>query len=113
MKRPSPIFYRQIDRPFKQCRKKLGIICVICDKALDGTNYDHWTWLKCERIINNNTINLICHLEKNNACVASVKEPVINNKKKGLAESGPATVQSIVLSPNTRVTSSIAVTMKK
>ena len=38
-------FYRQLVRPFKQGRKKLGIICVICDKALDGTNDDQWTWV--------------------------------------------------------------------
>ena len=33
-------FYRQLARPFKQVRKKLVIICVLCSKALDGTNYD-------------------------------------------------------------------------
>ena len=34
------VFYRYISRPFKQVRKKLVIICVLCAKSMDGTNYD-------------------------------------------------------------------------
>ena len=106
-------FYRQISRPFKQVKKKLVIICVLCVKALDGTNYDQWTWVKCAKVITSNTTNLLCHLENKNAGVSSAKELVINKKKKGSVESGPETVHSIGSSPNTRVTSSITVTMKK
>ena len=32
-------FYTQLVRTFNKCRKKLGIICVLCAMALDGTNY--------------------------------------------------------------------------
>ena len=76
-------FYRQISRPFKQHMKKLGIICVLCYKALDSTNYDQWTWLKCARVITKNTTNLLCHLENKDSGVASVNALVGNNNKKG------------------------------
>ena len=33
-------FYRQISGPFKQVKKNLVIICVLCAKSMDGTNYD-------------------------------------------------------------------------
>jgi hypothetical protein len=33
-------FYCQLVKPLKQGRKKLGIFCVICAKAVDGTNVD-------------------------------------------------------------------------
>ena len=106
-------FYRQLSSPFKQGRKKLGIICVLCAKELDDTNYDQWTWVNCARVVTNNTTNLPFHLENKHAGVASVKALVSNKKKKVLVESELATVHSIGSSPNTRVTSSITVTMKK
>ena len=52
-------FYIQLVRPFKQERKKLDIICVLCAKVLYGTNYDQWTWMNCARVITKNTTNLI------------------------------------------------------
>ena len=55
-------FYRQLARPSKQGSKKLEIICVLCDKALDGKHYDQWKWVKCARVITKNTTNMICHL---------------------------------------------------
>ena len=106
-------FYRQLARPFKQGSKKLGIICVLCDKALDGTDYDQGTWVKYARDITNNTTNLLFHLENKHASVASVKALVSNNKKKGSVESGPSTVHSIESSTNTSVTLSIAITINK
>ena len=57
-------FYRHLARPFKHDSKKLGIICVICEKALDDTNYGQCTKVKCARVITNNTTYLLCHLEK-------------------------------------------------
>ena len=91
----------------------MGIICVLYDKALDGKNYYQWTWGKCARVITKNTTNLLCHFENKYAGVASVKELVRNNNKKGSVESGLATVQYIGSSPNTCVPSTITVTMKK
>ena len=91
----------------------MSIICVICAKVLNGTNYDHLAWVKCERVITNNTTNLLFHLENKHAGVASVKALVSNNKKKGSVESGPSTVHSIESSTNTSVTLSIAITIKK
>ena len=55
-------FYRQFEKPFKKGRKKLGIICVLCSKALYGTTYYYWTWVKCEIFITNNITNLLFHL---------------------------------------------------
>ena len=55
-------FYRNIARPFKQGRNKLGNIFVLFAKVLDGTKYDQCIWVKCARVITNNTTNLICHL---------------------------------------------------
>ena len=52
-------FYRHFSSPFKQVREKFGIVCVLCAKSLDGTNYDQWTWLKCSWVITNNITNLI------------------------------------------------------
>ena len=106
-------FYRHLSRSLKQGRKKLGIICVLCAKVLDGTNYDQCTWVKCGRFITNNTTNLLYHLDIKHSCIFSVKSLVSNNKQKELAEILPSTVNSIVSSPNTRVTSSISVTMDK
>ena len=106
-------FYRHISRPFKQGRKKSGIIFVLCANILDGTNYDQWAWVKCARVITKNTTKLICHLDNIYDGVASVKSLVSNNKKKRLVESGTATVHSIGSSNNTRVTSSITVTMNE
>ena len=105
-------FYRQLDWPFKQGKKNLGIMCVLSAKALDYTNYDKWTWVKCARVITKNTTNLLYHLENKHAGISSVKALVSNKKKKRSMESGPATVHSIGSSPNTCVNSSIAVTMK-
>ena len=106
-------FYRQFARPFKQHRKRLGVICVLCDNALYGTNFDQWTWVKCARVITNNTTNLLFYLVNKHAGVASFKARVRNKKKKGLLESGSAIVHSIGSSPNTCVTSSIPVAMNK
>ena len=106
-------FYRQLARPFKQVREKLGIIYILCDKALDGTNYYQWRWVNCERVITIKTTNLLCHLENKHTGVSVVKALVIKNKNKGLVESGPATVHYIGSSPNTFVDLSIAFTMKK
>ena len=77
-------FYIKLARPFKKSRKKLGIISVLCAKALDGTNYYQWTWVKCARVITNNTTNLLCHLENNNYGAASFKALVSNNNNKYL-----------------------------
>ena len=82
----------------------MGIISVLCAKALYGINYDQWKWVRCAIVITNNITNLLCHLDKNHAGVASFKALVINNNKKGLAEIGPETVHSIGSSPNNRVT---------
>ena len=106
-------FYTQLFRTFNKCRKKLGIICVLCAKELDDTNYDQWTWVNCARVVTNNTTNLPFHLENKHAGVASVKEMVSNNNKKCSLESGPATIHSIGSSPNTCATFSIFVTMNK
>ena len=106
-------FYRQLSRPIKQGRKKLGIVCVLYAKALDGTNYDKWTWVKCARVITNNNTKLLCHLDNKNAGLASFKSLVIHNDKKGLVARGPATVYSIGSIINTCVTSSIYVIMNK
>ena len=76
-------FYRQISRPFKKHRKKLVIIYVLCYKALDSTNYYQWTWLKCARVITNNTTNLLWHLDNKDSGVASVEAMVSNNNNKG------------------------------
>ena len=105
--------YRQIYRPLKQGRKKLVIICVLCAKELDGTNYDQCTWVKCARVITNNNTKLLCHLDNKNAGLASFKSLVIHNDKKGLVARGPATVYSIGSIINTCVTSSIYVIMNK
>ena len=91
----------------------MGIICVLCDKALDGTNYNQWTWVNCARVITKITTNLLYHLENKHAGVASVKALVSNNKKKGSMASGPTTVQYIGSSPNKCVPSSATFTMKK
>ena len=106
-------FYRQIHGPFKQGRKKLVIICVLCAKSLDGTNYYRWTWVKCERVLINNNNNLLFRLDNHHAGVASFKALVINKNKKCSLEIVPETVHSIDSSPNTRVASSITVAMKK
>jgi hypothetical protein len=102
-------FYRQLVKPLKQGRKKLGIVCV-CVKALEGTNYDQWTWLKCVRVFTNNTNNLLSHVEKKHTDVVSVMELVSKKKKNGSVGGKPIIVSPRVL---TRVTSSIAATMKK
>ena len=94
-------FYIKLARPFKKSRKKLGIISVLCAKALDGTNYDQWKWVNCARVITNNTTKLLFHLENNHSDVASVKVLVRNNKKKGLVASVLETVQSFGSSTNT------------
>ena len=75
------VLYRQLARTFKQVNKKLGIICVLCTKALDGTNYYQWTWVKCENFTTENTTNLPCHLENKHAGVSSVKALVSNKNK--------------------------------
>jgi hypothetical protein len=104
-------FYRQLVKPFKAGRKNLGIICVLCVKALDGTDFDQWTWVKSARVFTNNTTNLLSHLEKQHADEPSVKDLMLSKKKKkGSVEGTPATVSS---RGSTRVPSSIAVTMKK
>ena len=82
---------------------KLGIIYVLCAKALDGTNYDQWIWVKCARVITKKTTNLLCHLENNHSGVASFKALVIINNKKESVASGSETVHSIGSSPNTFV----------
>ena len=106
-------FFRQLSRSFKKCRDKLGIMCVLFSKSLYGTNYHQCTWVKCARVITNKNNHLICHLEKKHYGVSSVKALLSNKKKKGMMASVPATVQSIGSSPNTRVPSSISVTMNK
>ena len=40
-------FYRQLCRKFKQGKNNLGIICVLCAKALYGNNEDQWTCVEC------------------------------------------------------------------
>ena len=107
------VFYKQLARPFKQGRKKLGIIFFLCAKALDGTNYDQRKLMNCARLITKNTTNLICHLENKHSGVASAKELLSKNNKKGLVSIGTATLYYIGPSPNTRVPSSISVTMNK
>ena len=106
-------FYRQLVRPFKQGNKKLVIICFLCAKALDCTNYGQWTWVKCTRVITNNITSLICNLENNHSGVSSVKALVINKKNKWSEASRSATIHSIRSSPSTCVPSSIAFTMNK
>jgi hypothetical protein len=105
-------FYSQLVKPLKQGRNKLGILCVLCFKALDGTNFDQWTWVKCARVSKNNTTNFLRHFEKKHADVAIVKALLIK-KKKGSVGGTPAIVSSRGSTSVTRVTSSIAVTTKK
>ena len=88
-------FYIHIARPFKQVSNKLGIIFFLCAKALDGTNYYQWTWVKCERVVTNKNTNMIFHLESNHSGLSSFKTPVSNRKKKGSVSSGPSTLHSI------------------
>ena len=82
-------FYIQLARPFKQRKKKLSIIFVLCAKSLDGTNSCQWTWLKCANVITNNTNNLLCQLDNNHSGVAISKSLVGNKKKKVSVESVP------------------------
>ena len=52
-------FYRHTYRPFKQGRNKLGVIYVLCSKALYGNYYDQWKWVNSTRVITNTTTNLL------------------------------------------------------
>ena len=81
-------FYRELASPFKQVRKKLGIICILCDKAFDGTNNDQRKCLKCARFITNNTTNLLYHLDNKHDDVSIFEALLRNKKRKGLVESG-------------------------
>jgi hypothetical protein len=102
-------FYLQLVKPLKQSRKKLGIVGILCVKALERTSYDQWTWVKCVRVSTNNNTNLLSHLEKKHAGVASGNELVSKKNKKGSLGGTPTTISSHA---STRVPSSIAVTMK-
>jgi hypothetical protein len=99
--------YHQLVKPLKQGRKKLGIICVLCVKALGGTNFEWWTWVKCARVSTNSTTNLLSHLEKKHAKLASVKALVSKKNKKGSVGSGKYTSNRIIPCVDSRYSHSL------